>query len=317
MISILSIDGGGIRGIIPAIFLAEIEKKTGQPACELFDLIAGTSTGGLLAATLTLPDHSGKSKYSAKQICDLYSKHGSSIFSRTLFRSVTSLGGLIRPAYSSRPLELILKQYLGDARLDETLTEVLITAYDMGSSTPWFFKTSFAKNNYKTPVDNPLLTQVVRATTAAPTYFPPLIMEDHCLIDGGVFASNPALCAYAQARTMFPEEHDFLLLSLGTGLQVNKWSCANVNNWGIVGWAVPISDVVLNSSSASVNYQMMALISESNYIRFQVKIDDDAKIDDASKENIKSLESTAHRAVREQSTAINRICRTLSQKSLK
>lgn len=312
MVSILSIDGGGIRGIIPATFLIEFEKRTGKPICELFDLITGTSTGGMLTATLTLPDSKGKPKYSAEQARRLYFDHGGSIFHQSLLRSVTTLGGLLRPIYSARKLELILKQYLGDARLHTTLTEILVTAYDMASSTPWFFKTSFAKQN-RAPVDDPLLTQVVRATTAAPTYFPPLMMEGHCLVDGAVFASNPALCAYAQARNMYPDEKEFLIVSLGTGLQRNNWVCSEINNWGIAGWAVPISDVMLNSSSASVNYQMHALITNKNYVRFQVQIDDDAEINDASGKNIRALEKVAHKAVREQSAAIDRLCRRLMQ----
>lgn len=317
MVSILSIDGGGIRGIIPAAFLIEFEKRTGKPICELFDLIAGTSTGGILAATLTLPDSRGKPKYSAKQVRSAYFEHGGAIFHRSLLRSAATLGGFTRAKYSPRKLELMLEKYLGKARLHTTLTEILVTAYDMASSTPWFFKTSFAKQ-HRDPVDDPLLTQVVRATTAAPTYFPPLTMEEHCMIDGGVFAANPALCAYAQARNMYPEEKEFLVVSLGTGLQVHNRPCSKVNNWGIVDWAVPISAVMLNSSSASVNYQMRALVGDENYVRFQVQLDDDATdMDDASDQNIRKLEALAQQAVKDQSAAIDRLCRTLKKREQK
>jgi patatin-like phospholipase/acyl hydrolase len=316
MVSILSIDGGGIRGIIPATFLMEFEKRTGRPICELFDLIAGTSTGGILAVALTLPNSFGKPKYSAEQLRSAYFEHGAAIFDRSLLRSVTTLGGLTRPIYSPRALELMLEQYLGDKRLHTALTEILVTAYDMASGTPWFFKTSFAKH-HRSPADNPLLTQVVRATTAAPTYFPPLMMEGHCLIDGGVFASNPALCAYAQARNMFPAEKEFLVVSLGTGSQAHNRPCSEVNGWGIMNWAVPISAVMLNSSSASVNYQMRALVGSENYARFQVQLDAVAMgMDDASEKNTRRLEALAERAVRQQSAAIDRLCRSLEKKGL-
>ena len=208
MVSILSIDGGGLGGIIPATFLIEFEKRTGKPICELFDLIAGTSTGGILATTLTLPNQSGKPKYTAEQVRSAYFDHGATIFHQSLLRSVITLGGLVRPKYSARGLDAMLDKYLGRSRLHTTLTEILVTAYDMASSTPWFFKTAFAKD-HRTPVDDPLLSQVARATAAAPTYFPPLTMEGHCMIDGGVFASNPALCAYAHARSIYPEERSF------------------------------------------------------------------------------------------------------------
>lgn len=317
MVSILSIDGGGIRGIIPATFLIELEKRTGRPVCGLFDLIAGTSTGGILAATLTLPNEYGKPKYSAEQVRSAYFEHGGAIFHKSLLRSVATLGGLARPAYSPRTLESMLRQYLGNARLHTTLTEILVTAYDMASSTPWFFKTSFAKR-HRAPVDDPLLTQVVRATTAAPTYFPPLALEGHCLIDGGVFACNPALCAYAQARNMYPKEKEFLVVSLGTGLQEHDRPCEKINNWGIVDWAAPISDVMLNASSASVNYQMRALVGSENYVRFQVQLDENATgMDDASDRNMGKLQTLAQQAVGRQSAAIDRLCRTLKEREPK
>lgn len=314
MISILSIDGGGIRGIIPATFLIEFEKRTGKPVCKLFDIIAGTSTGGILAAALTVPDKHGRPKYTAEQMLAAYFEHGGDIFNRSLMRSVTTLGGLTRPKYSPRVLDDLLEQYLGDARLHSTLTEILVTAYDMASSTPWFFKTSFAMNN-RAPEDDPLLTQVVRATTAAPTYFPPLSMEGHCLVDGGVFASNPALCAYAQARNMFPDEKEILVVSLGTGLQIHNRPCSKIINWGIKDWAVPITTVMLNSSSATVNYQMNALIGRENYSRFQVYLGEDASgMDDASEKNMRRLEALARQEVKRESKEIDRLCRILENK---
>ncbi len=317
MVSILSIDGGGIRGIIPAAFLVAFEKRTGKPICELFDLIAGTSTGGILAAALTLPNSRGKPEYSAEQARSAYFEHGGAIFHRSLLRTVTTLGGLARPIYSPRALERVLEEYLGDARLHTTLSEILVTAYDMTSDTPWFFKTSFAKD-HRAPVDDPLLTQVVRATTAAPTYFPPLSMEGHCMIDGGVFAANPALCAYAQARVMYPQEDEFLVVSLGTGLQVQARSCSEVKNWGMAHWAAPISGIMLNSSSATVNYQMRALVSGKNYVRFQVQLDDNATgMDDASDENMKKLDALALEAVRQESERIDQVCRALKRRGAK
>jgi patatin-like phospholipase/acyl hydrolase len=314
MVSILSIDGGGIRGIIPATFLIEIEKRTGKPICELFDLIAGTSTGGILATTLTVPNRYGRPKYSAEQVCSAYFEHGETIFHQSLSRSVTTLGGLVRPKYSPRGLDAMLEKYLGSARLHTTLTEILVTAYDMSSSTPWFFKTSFAKD-HRAPADDPLLSQVARATAAAPTYFPPLTIETHCMIDGGVFASNPALCAYAQARNMYPEEKEFLIVSLGTGQQLHNRTCSKVNNWGIADWAVPIIAVTLNSSSASVNYQMRALVGSENYVRFQVQLDDDTtEMDNASDKNMNKLKVLAQRAVSQESKTIDQLCRALNKK---
>lgn len=311
MVRILSIDGGGIRGIIPATFLIEIEKRTGKPICELFDLIAGTSTGGILAATLTTPNRHGKPKYTAEQVRSAYFMHGGEIFHHSLRQTMFSLGGIARPKYSPSGLETMLEKYLGNNRLHSTLTEILVTAYDMSSSKPWFYKTSFAKN-HRAPADDPLLTQVARATSAVPTYFPPVTIEGNCMVDGGVFASNPALCAYAQACNMYPEEKEFLVVSLGTGLQVLNRPCTKINKWGITNWAVPLITVVLNSASATVDYQMRALIGNENYIRFQVELDDDtADMDDASEDNMRRLEAVAQQAISRESAAIDRLCSVL------
>ena len=314
MVSILSIDGGGVRGIIPATFLMEFEKRTGKPICELFDLVAGTSTGGILTAALALPNSLGKPEYSAEQVRSAYVEFSGTVFHRSMLRSLKTLGGLAGPAYSPRTLESMLEQLFGSRRLHGTLTEILVTAYDMASSTPWFFKTSFAKY-HRAPEDDPLLTQVVRATTAAPTYFPPLRMEQHCLIDGGMFAANPALCAYAQARKLYPEETEFLAVSLGTGSEVHNRPCSEINHWGIAGWAAPISSVMLNASSASVDYQMRTLLGNQDYVRFQIQLDQDAaKMDDASNETILRLQALAQQAVRLRSADIDRVCRILKNR---
>lgn len=314
MVSILSIDGGGIRGIIPAAFLIEFEKRTKKHICELFDIVAGTSTGGILAAALTVPGDRGGPKYSAEDLYSFYIKYGGEIFHRSLLRSAATLGGLAGPKYSPRALESLLERYLGDKRLHETLTEIIVTAYDMASCTPWFFKTSFAKS-HRAPEDDPLLTQVVRATTAVPAFFPPVAMEGHCMIDGGVFASNPALCAYVHAKNLYPDETEFLVISLGTGVQEHHRSCPQIDGWGIADWAVPIIGVLLNSSSETVNYQMKTLVGGENYARFQVKLEADAaEMDDAGDENIKRLEAIAREAVRQDSAKIDRLCSRLMEK---
>lgn len=307
MVSILSIDGGGMRGIIPATFLVELEARTGRPVCELFDLIAGTSTGGALAVGLTVPDSQGKPKYTAEQLRAAYFEYGDAIFHRRLLRSVTTLGGVLGPTYSPHALELVLEQFLGDQRLHSTLTEILVTSYDMASSTPWFFKTSFARE-HPNPVDDPLLSEVVRATTAAPTYFPPVTLGSHCLIDGVVFAGNPALCAYAQARNMFPLEEEFFVVSLGTGLQERDRYCVEVKQWGVKDWAGSIIGVMLNASCASVNYQMQALVGPGNYIRFQAPLGlENSDMDDASSENMQNLLAIAQQTVGEESVLIGQV----------
>jgi len=111
-IKILSVDGGGIRGIIPATLLAEIEDRTQKPVSELFQLIAGTSTGGLLALALVKPDENGKPEYSADKIVDLYEKEGEQIFSRSVFHRFRSIGSLIEEKYPVDGIKRVLEKCL-------------------------------------------------------------------------------------------------------------------------------------------------------------------------------------------------------------
>ena len=138
------------------------------------------------------------------------------------------------------------------------------------------------------------------------------------MIDGGVFAANPTLCAYAQAKVMYPREEEFLVVSLGTGLEVQPRSCDQVKNWGIAQWAVPIISVMLNSSNATVNYQMEALSRGRNYVRFQVPLDhESAAMDDASPENMARLDALSREAVKRESERIDQVCRALTKNGSK
>ena len=168
MYKVLSIDGGGIRGVIPAVLLEHIEKKTGKRIAELFDLIVGTSTGGILAIGLTVPGARGVPKYSATEMLALYAERGTEIFARSFWRGVTSLGGALDENYDHRPLERILKEYAGDATLRDCVKPVVITSYDIERRQPYFFKTRKA---LRTKDRNHFLRDAARATSAAPTFF--------------------------------------------------------------------------------------------------------------------------------------------------
>ena len=210
LFTILSIDGGGIRGIIPAMILAEIERRTGCRTADLFDLIAGTSTGGVLALGLTVPHEKGKrSKYKASQMVAFYEEDGKEVF-HSFWHNVVSLHGLIDEKYPSERLERVLQKYLGkDTKLSEAVTEVLITSYETETCRPYFFTRRKARARQSGRLD-PRMWEVARCTSAAPTYFAPFQIKrsrrSHLppltFIDAGVFANNPTLCAYSEAVTI-------------------------------------------------------------------------------------------------------------------
>jgi patatin-like phospholipase/acyl hydrolase len=211
LFSILSIDGGGVRGIIPAMILAEIEQRTGRQIAELFDLIAGTSTGGILALGLTVPHQQKKNKprFHASQLVSFYETEGREIF-HSFWHNVVSLHGLIEERYPAEPIERVLQKYLGkDTRLSEALTEVVITSYEIEACRPFLFTRKKARAKRGGRFD-PRMWEVARSTTAAPTYFTPFQIKrpksSHlpplAFIDAGVFLNNPTLCAFAEAVSM-------------------------------------------------------------------------------------------------------------------
>jgi patatin-like phospholipase/acyl hydrolase len=160
----LYIDEGGIREIIPAIILAEIEGKTKKPISQIFDLIAGTSTGEIIAAGLCKEDNQGNPQHSANDFVKLYEEYGPYIFKSSFFRrSILSWFNCTK--YPQKNIEFVLDKYFGDDTLKDTLSELLITSYDIYNHSPFFLK------NWKEDRKFIKLKDALRATTAAPTYF--------------------------------------------------------------------------------------------------------------------------------------------------
>ncbi len=318
MHKVLSIDGGGIRGIIPAMVLAEIERRTGRATSQLFDLVAGTSTGGILALGLTKPGQGGEPEYSAKRLIELYETEGDKIFSIPVWHRIHSAGGVAEEKYPAKGIEGVAREYFDDVRLAEALTEVLVTAYEIEGRAPWFFKRRHARDPERREGDNFLMREVARATSAAPTYFEPFLVEggphDGCaLIDGGVHSNNPAMCAYVEARKIFPEEDDFLVVSLGTGELTRSLSYEEVKDWGLALWAQPILNVVFDGVADTVDYQLRELLATEGegrrYYRFQTLLDigkDD--MDDASATNIAALKVKAREIISENDAALDALC---------
>jgi uncharacterized protein len=320
MQKVLSSDGGGIRGLIPAMVLAEIERRTGKRIAEMFDLVAGTSTGGILALGVTKPGQDGKPEYSAKKLIDLYETEGGKIFSIPVWHRIHSGWGLAEEKYPSEGIEEVMKQYFGDAHLAQALKEVLVTAYEIEQRGPWFFKRRHALD----PAQgfDPFMRDVARATSAAPTYFEPIQLKvgslgNRAFIDGGVHSNNPAMCAYVEARKIHPEENDFLVVSLGTGEPTREMPYEEVKGWGLALWAQPILNVVFDGVSDTVDYQLQELLSTEEgdgrrYYRFQTVLDigkDD--MDDASRTNIVALKTKAKEIISKNDAILDSLCAQL------
>lgn len=299
---VLAIDGGGIRGLIPALVLAEIERRSQRRIFELFDLIAGTSTGGILACALCAPD-----ALPATEVVKLYEEEGPDIFSISVGQRIRSGGGLLDEKYDDAALDRALERFLADKRLSAARPELLVPAYDTAEPGPYFFKTRKARETPDT--DDFPLSVVARATSAAPTYFEPLEAGPRSLVDGGVFAVNPAMSAYAEVARHDPQaEADVVLLSLGTGQRTRKRSFSEIKDWGLVEWARPILDVVFDGISDAVDYQLRHALPEGRYWRFQTELvnaSDD--LDNASADNLAALRRLAEELIRDRSTELDTV----------
>jgi patatin-like phospholipase/acyl hydrolase len=323
MVKILSIDGGGIRGIIPAMVLAEIEKRTKRAIASLFHLIAGTSTGGILALGLSIPKTPPAPLYAASQLLAMFEREGARIFSRGILHRLAACGNLRRSKYSAAGIEQVLLEYFGNSRLGDAATDVLIPSYEIERSFPFFFRSAIARE--RSDYDFPA-REVARATSAAPTYFQPMKLltgtftDHYTLIDGGVCANNPAACALVEARTTHPDASEFLMVSLGTGELTRCLPFEQTRNWGVLRWAVPVLDVVFDGASRTVDYQLRQLLPDisttcKRYYRFQTTLDShNHRLDNASPENITALKALACNLVDRESAELDRLCEKLTEK---
>jgi patatin-like phospholipase/acyl hydrolase len=308
MVRVLAIDGGGIRGIIPATVLADLELRAGRPVAELFDLIAGTSTGGILALALTAPGEDGRPRFRAHELPGLYAQEGPEIFHRSVFHRIRSGGGTLDERYPSDGLRRVLGRYFGELRLSQALAEVLITAYETEGRRPFFFRRSGARQ--EAAADFPM-RDVAHATSAAPTYFEAVRLGELSLIDGGVFAVNPAMCALAEVVARGGEQEDVLMVSLGTGTLNRPLPWKQIRDWGRLEWAQPVIDVIFDGISDTVDFQAREILGEG-YWRLQTELrraSDD--LDDARPGNLAALQAEAADLVEREAATLAQIADAL------
>ncbi|OVA10382.1 Patatin/Phospholipase A2-related [Macleaya cordata] len=332
MVTVLSIDGGGVRGLIPGTILAfleaQLQKLDGESVrlVDYFDVVAGTSTGGLITTMITAPNSNNRPFYAAKDIIPFYLQHSPNIFpqknSGGLWGSVVNFMGTVAgPKYDGKYLHSLLEGFLGEIKVHQTLTMVVIPTFDIKLLQPIIFSTYEAKRDIS---KDALLSDVGISTSAAPTYFPAhyfetkdsqgKVLRSFNLIDGGVAANNPTLVAMSQVtREVLVQNQDFvhvkamdcskyLVISLGTGSakQEYKYNASTASKWGMLQWLydganMPLMDSFTQASGDMVDIHatilFQALDSEQNYLRIEA---DDlegnaASVDISTEENMKKL----------------------------
>ncbi|XP_024539304.1 patatin-like protein 2 [Selaginella moellendorffii] len=315
---VLSIDGGGVRGLIPAqilIFLEECLQELDGPDARIadyFDVVAGTSTGGLISIMLAAPDAQRRPLFTAKGINKFYLDNCKTIFNRDRMTSIRAMFG---PKYSPTNLEHLLESYLKDTRIRDTVTELLVTAFDTRLQNPVFFTTAAGRVD---PTKNALLREIARGTSAAPTFFPPVRFScedsEYHLTDGGLVANNPTFLALVEAfkdpqtnkllkdskRTLLERFNDCLVLSLGCGTLPFSYEAQEISKWGALGWVLhkdgaPIINMLLDASSDMMDNNIALMFKtgfcDKNLIRVQTTrlSKTTAEVDNSTPENLKNL----------------------------
>ncbi|WP_019038719.1 patatin-like phospholipase family protein [Psychroflexus tropicus] len=314
-IRILSIDGGGIRGILPGVILCRLEEKLQKfsnnksaKLADYFDFFAGTSTGGILTLSYLIPDQSGRPLLTAKQSVDLYLQRGKDIFDVNLWQKLSSGFGIADEKYDEQELEKALQDTFQEYWLSDLIKPCIISAYNVQQGRPHFFKQHKSNKN----IYNFQLKDVARATSAAPTYFEAACIENQTgaafpLVDGGLFANNPAMVAYSEVHNMEfqgmptkPTAKDMMIVSIGTGSKSKSYEYKKVKNWGQLEWIKPVIDIMMCGSSVSTDYHLTQIFDgleptdKSAYYRLEPKvITADSAMDNASFKNLQRLEADA------------------------
>lgn len=337
-IRVLSIDGGGIRGIIPARILSALEEASGRPTADLFDIIVGTSIGGIAAMALALPGEDGQPA-PAEDIGAFYERHGKIIFPQSALsfpRSREDLRELIarvgmqaamfgsnpdvgNARYSAAPLEQALEEQFGDARLSDAIRDVIVTSYDVNRGGPKLFRSREARSE---PSEDHLMRDVARATSAAPTVFPPFRLvspdgSDHILIDGGVFANNPSMIGYAEAMELAGwrgiRVRTIRLVSLGTGIP--KAGMTTYEEFTGHSWLRLAEDMfeAANRGQSCLHDELLKNLLGDHYHRFEPTLPTEIAMDDASEASMVALRHVTDDYVEHHKAELDKLATVLAE----
>jgi predicted patatin/cPLA2 family phospholipase len=291
--NILSIDGGGIRGIMAAIWLRELERRTSRTCSSMFQMMAGTSTGAIIAAGLSKPNENDRTtpNFTANYLVNLYQKRGKYIFvgKDRHWCDFRNFSLSLAPIYSSDNKKTEFQRYFKQTSLNECLTDIVIPAVKTGDTYTHLFTKYDSLNSTR-------LVDVLMATSAAPTYFDPYFVHDTFYIDGGVQMNNPTMAAYTKAIEYGYDKENIYVLSLGTGDYPLDPIDSNSER-DIMFYHTNkehVLSVLFNSQQHNADYQMSTLMDDEHYYRWQVWFEENIELDKYEDNTVKKLEDIAY-----------------------
>lgn len=336
--SVASCNGGGVRGIIPALILAEIEKRTSLAAVDCFDLFTGTSAGAFVAGGLNRRARKGENipMYTASKIVELFKEKAATIFPYSpLTYLFTYLASFVTYKYDPGGLESVLNEYCGDMLLSDSIREILIPAAKMPEKEPWWFTRDKIivplNSDYAIPracMDKIPIVDVLRATSAAPTFFPFAGLEIHkrkySFMDGGTFANNPARMGITYAKSIFGPSAPTLLGTFGTGEPPRRKNWPGCCGFGKLFWAseFPKAAIELENRQADleVDLEMESSVfklegKDREVLNIQPQIaEEDYNLDDSSKEHIERLMLDTQESIEKNDEEIRSFCERLRKR---
>ena len=252
--TILSIDGGGIRGVYPAHILKCLEERLGINLLSTFDLIAGTSTGSIIASAVA-------ANVRASDIVTMYELHGQAIFKKQHPLTPSFALGLFESMYDSHSLDQVLTDVFKETELGQIKKPLLLPATDIGNGNVHVFKSGYSATF--TRDNNIKVKDAVLASCSAPTFFDPHKVDSYLLSDGGLWANNPSLAAIIEAQKRLNIEiGDIKVLSIGTGHARNEYGVKKQRKWGFLnGWRKKefINFILSLQSQSAFNYLKLLL----------------------------------------------------------
>ncbi|XP_054780658.1 patatin-1-Kuras 2-like [Prosopis cineraria] len=304
-VRVLAIDGGGIKGIVPGVILKQLEialqiRDPSARIAEYFDVVAGTSTGGIITAILTAPDPQNKDRplYPADEILKFYRQHGPFIFQED---SGCRWPGVLCPKFNGTYLRRIAAEKLDETLLNQTTTNVVISSFDIKLLQPTIFSSFKIKD---VPHLNVKLSDACIGTSAAPNEFPPYYFEynntEFNLVDGLFIASMPARLGISEvSRQEEYKNKEIILLSIGTGVGNTTVSYDANRIWTAGDWKEAILPMFIAASSTMNEYYINStfkLQPQENYLRIQeYNLDPSIESDDASEANMDKLEDVGNK----------------------
>lgn len=296
---VLSLDGGGVRSHMQALFLHDLELALGKPLAETFDLVVGTSGGGLLALTLAASATGRGSVQGPRLVKSSDRECAREIMEKSFWDRWLPFQN--RPKYTGAGKRAVIRRTLGDDVADSAITslpaKVAVTAFDLNTCEMELFR---SYGDHPGPRGAPTVEQAADATSAAPTYFPTVRIGETYYSDGGVGAKDPSLLALGEARRLWPGE-EVALLSVGTGRCTTAVDGKASMGWGAIRWlANGLLDMIMEGAADATRDACAAMLGEK-YLRVNVAmpvfIPLDATSDEESDEIVQCGRQMSHHSL--------------------